>query len=336
MIQTWRSFLQQQKSLNNNQSNSAEHEAGNLITDLSQMTYIEVAGPDALTFLQGQLSCDFNSIDETSASLGAYCNIQGRIECLFLAFKIDNSFYLRFPIGLREATVSELKKYAMFSKVELDADEASLKMVGIGLSGEKIPAHLAEIFDNIPEEPYLATSKDGMSLIRVPGNSPRFELAGSPEKIMGHLKKWEDSLPLLDQHYWEELEIEANLPEIYTETSAKFLPHHINLPDLNAINFKKGCYRGQEIIARMHYRGNIKRHLYYLHGQLQGTIPTAGDPVFAVNDQAKEIGKLVRITTVAGDKITALAEISDSAAESGELGFVIDNKFMPLEHKRTK
>lgn len=149
---------------------------------------IKVSGPDAEKFLQGQLTCNVHSIDD-NPKLAAYCDIKGRVEAIFYINIEKNSFYLQLPKEIAEQTLEELKKYAVFSKVELKIQD-------------------------------------------------------------------------INNTYNEKEEIESGIPQVYNSTRSLFFAHDLNLPELGAVSFTKGCFRGQEIIARMQNRGNIKRKMY--------------------------------------------------------------------------
>lgn len=165
----------------------------------SALKLIKVAGKDAESFLQGQLSCDIKKVTTDKPQLGAHCNIKGRVESLFELFKIDDDFYLLMPTSIIQHALALLKKYAIFSKVELT----------------------------------IVTPYD----ITLPQTVP---------------DEFED---------WRLKQIESGIPTLFPETIALFLPHDINLVELDAVSFTKGCYLGQEIVARMQHLGKPKRHM---------------------------------------------------------------------------
>jgi tRNA-modifying protein YgfZ len=291
MIQNWQEFLQQK---------SAIHP---LITNLSHFGLLKISGPDATSFLQGQLSCDIQDITKGTSSLGAYCNIKGRVECLFRIFLLDECYYLRFPLGLVEQTLNELQKYAAFSKVEVT--DASNEIIKIGVAGKDI-------------ESFLLNPDSQTIVIRVPSprSQSRFEVytcanhSNNPDPLVNTL---EQNIQYVSNNLWELLEINAQLPEIYPETVGKFLPHYINLPQLQAVSFNKGCFRGQEIIARMEYKGTIKRHLQHISCTNSQTLPSPGEDL--LNSSSSIIGKIIRSSLDANQHIQALAEIADHAVD---------------------
>jgi folate-binding protein YgfZ len=226
---------------NNNMSNS---------TFYSKIT---VQGLEAEKFLQGQLTCDMRKASPDKAVLAAHCNPKGRIVSLFFLLKEGERFSLFLPQNLSAIALTNLKKYAQFSK-HVNVQET--------------------VLTDISNWPFL---KDKKELI------------------------------------------EAGIPLIYANTSELFLPHDINLPQLGGVSFDKGCYTGQEIIARMQNLGKPKQHLYRLNFE-SGTTETAFEPgtkIYLPERLESEIGYLV--DAVAQDKsLLALATLKDSILEIGQ------------------
>ena len=166
---------------------------------------ITIAGKNAFTFLQGQLTCDMREINETRCLFGACCNHKGRMMANFFVFQQSENYYFLLPKSMVEPTITHLKKYAVFSKVELTAA------------------------DNIKAVEYWGS---------------------------------EIVLKEMDENTWRLTNIKAGWVWIYPKTSDILVPQMINLQKWGGVNFNKGCYIGQEIIARSEYLGKLKRHLY--------------------------------------------------------------------------
>ena len=199
--------------------------------DLSGLGLLQISGLGAAKLMQGQFSCEIDGITSTHSVMGAHCNPQGRIISLFYVTRIDDDYYLIMPKALLAIAENALKKYAPFFKATLkDATDAWHLL---GASGDE-PANNVSATISLP---------NSHRQIRL--------LAAAPTQ------------DLQDFESWQHLDIQEGIPSLYPETSGTFLPHDLNLPALNAINFAKGCFTGQEIIARMHYRGKPKNHLYY-------------------------------------------------------------------------
>lgn len=217
------------------------------LTVLNYLGMLKVSGPQAKKFLQGQLTADLEKISPTKSSLSAHCNPQGRIISLFRLFLLGDDYYLQMPKVLIPIALTALNKYAIFFKVELC--DVSADWICAGYKG-KINQNLLSEDEITIHASHIILHKDN-----------RYEILGkcdSPSTI----------LPLLEKHYalssprlWRLHTLQLGIPTIYPETSQQFLPHDLNLPALNAVSFTKGCFTGQEIIARMHYKAKLKKRL---------------------------------------------------------------------------
>ncbi|OGT37509.1 MAG: hypothetical protein A3F11_02510 [Gammaproteobacteria bacterium RIFCSPHIGHO2_12_FULL_37_14] len=226
---------------------------------------LKVSGMDAKKFLQGQLTCDVNDVAISESRLAAHCNPQGRIVSLFYLAFFQEAYFLLMPSSMIELTMQALKRYAVFYKVTLADVSNHFSLMGC------VNVDLSNATNIIR--------------INIPSITNRYVVAGEliDLQILQNQVKNVDSLSTND---WKFLDMMAGIPAIYPETSAKFLPHEINLFQFNAISLNKGCYTGQEIIARMHYRGKLKKHLY--HGQIacQHTIPVPGMDIYRQESHA--------------------------------------------------
>jgi len=230
------------------------------IVDLSLVDgLIAVSGPDAVSFLQGQLTVDMTEIKTKKHGLAAFCNLKGRIHALFRLFYDEDSYYLAAPKEVVTQALTQLKKFARFSKVTLT--EVSEEWQHFGIFN-------AEYFDAA-----------GIISLTLSNNLQRFELWGQSKLMQEQWNKLSLTLPIKTFNEWKLLDIEAGIPNIWPETQEKFLPHYLNLPQLGAVSFSKGCYVGQEIIARMQYRGNVKRGLSRVLIESRTTLPAPGTPL---------------------------------------------------------
>ncbi|MEY3183199.1 MAG: tRNA-modifying protein YgfZ [Pseudomonadota bacterium] len=224
---------------------------------------IRVSGVAAQSFLQGQLTCDVNHLQDTMSCLTAHCNTKGRVRTLYRIFRQDGDFYLRCPKSMVDKALSFLQFYARFSKVTLTVVNHAY------IYGLCVPIEQAS---SLPF-PTMAINQliqiDRYTIIKVPGNTDlaRYELYLLPNNPAievantgDALKAWLIKLNNITANTWALTDIMAKIPEIFPETSEQFLPHYLGLPELEAISFNKGCYIGQEIIARMEYRSKQKKY----------------------------------------------------------------------------
>lgn len=248
---------------------------------------IAVSGPDAQTFLQGQLTADIREITATSPGFSAYCNPKGRIRALFRIFYHPDCYFLQLPIGVLPSALTALKKVARFSKVTLEDVSNQWQRVGIFIP-QKYLADLVYL--------KIMDFKD-IIFLPLPCNDPdkRIELIGQPNIVKSIWDKLAelDNSEIGDFDAWKNLDIQAGIPEIWPETVEQFLPHTLNLPALGAVSFTKGCYCGQEIIARMEYRADVKQKLFKLILPNGNAEPRPGSKIFTENDSGEVIGTVV-------------------------------------------
>lgn len=245
-----------------------------MIYELSNTGLIKIEGTDTKKFLQGQLTCNVETLTEKQSCMGAHCNPQGRIISLFYLFQFQNAYYLIMQLHMVPIAISNLKKYAVFFKTEIT--DVSKEMQVIGYQDSDAPLDI-----------------QNSVCIPVSPESQRFIIAGEMNAIQNYLSQQSN---ILSSEHWKTLNIHDGIPTIYPETSEKFLPHEINLDKLHAINFDKGCYTGQEIIARMHYKGKLKNHLYKVEVS-SDSLPKPGADVYVKKDNDSRVcGTLVDVS----------------------------------------
>ena len=338
-MQQWQQFLQDSSShplvLDNKKilsfgDSHAEIQAtksSNVICDLSHLGLLQIQGEDAITFLQGQVTNDVKQLDGNLAHYTAYCSQKGRMIALFLAFAHYDHLHLQLPKELATSIAKRLKMYVMRSKVEIiDVSESIIK---IGLSGQNAADILKPHFSTIPKTDYQLVSLENGAVLKLPGALPRYEIFTdlNSAKLI-----WNDlclHTVAVGAPCWEWLEIQAGIPEVTLNTQEQFVPQMLNLDLLGAINFKKGCYTGQEIVARTHYLGTVKRRTYL--AQINTKVqPKAGDEVF--NDAGEAVGKVVRSAITSMDSYDLLVEIRLESVESGKVflaGIALEIKPLP-------
>lgn len=291
--------------------------SGDVICDLSHYGLIAAYGDDVVSFLQGQFTNDLAQVDLEHSQLGAYCNPKGRMISNFRIIRRQQTYYIVLPYELLETTFNRLRMFVLRAKVTLE--DASEALAHIGLSGEKSEQQLCDIVGIMPEHTDGVVQHENLSIVRVAGTTPRFEIYGLLEDIT---KLWQ----ALDVHaapvgadVWELLNIRAGLPVIVSETSEAFVPQMANMELINGVSFKKGCYTGQEIVARMHYLGKLKRRMYHIHINTDET-PMPGDKLRTEDSKAtQDIGSLVSAQQNPDGGYEALAVIQIKDAEGSAL-----------------
>lgn len=290
----------------------------NVLCDLSHLGLLEISGADAVTFLQGQVTNDVKLLTGTNAHYTAYCNPKGRMLALFLAFVHDDHLHLQLNRELLEPIMKRLKMYVMRSKVEIK--DVSDSITKFGLNGPQAASMLTPLFSVIPSQDYELVTLDNGAILRLPSvnDDVRFEIftnAINAPLIWDVLK---NNCKVVEKPYWDWLEIQAGIPDVTLATQEQFVPQMLNLDILNGINFKKGCYTGQEIVARTHYLGSVKRRTYLAKIACE-IAPQAGEKI--MDAAQNEIGQIVRVAPNLTGNFDVLAELRIDAVAAGGLNY---------------
>ena len=259
---------------------------------MNYFKFIQVQGEKAASFLQGQLTCDIREVNSNQTRLAAYCNHKGRVLASLRVLDFNGDFYLELPESMADFTSKQLQKIALLSRVSLKLAELT-----------SLNCYISEI-NNLPEITDQALIFQNVLIIRAPGTKPRYEIIGHPADLESIHKEWCDKIELIDNEHCRYLDIENGLPWIYPETQDLFTPHMLNFPQLNAVSFSKGCYVGQEVIARTHYLGATKRQLLNITLKAPQS-PKPGDKIY--NEAMQEIGIVVNVAMGAINQYQLLA-----------------------------
>ena len=230
--------------------------AGNHVFALAHLTVLTVSGKDAAQLLQGQITCNINDITESKGSLGAFCNAKGRAITTFLLVKLKEAFALILPVELLETVRKKLQMYILRANVTLTDGSEHYCLTGFSVADEcpdlDFPRHSLE------------TVNTAGCLIKLPSTQSRYLMIAEFETVRNLWVKLtrENQYQPQSSNYWRYQDILSGIPWLTTATSEEFIPQMLNLDKLGGISFNKGCYTGQEIIARTHFLGKSKRALY--------------------------------------------------------------------------
>lgn len=311
-----------------------------VICDLSHYGLIRAYGEEAESFLQNQFCNDVRNVTSSHSELNGYCNPKGRVLAFFRLFFANEQYLLRLPREVLNETLNRLRMFVLMTRVTLE--DASNDLVIIGYSGPEAGDHLRKLFHSIPENVNEVVHIGDTTIIRVSDSPERFEIYGNLDKVRSI---WEqlmaDAIPA-GIGSWELLEINNAIPEIVTETREAFVPQMINLQAIDALSFRKGCYPGQEIVARMQYLGKLKRHMFLAHIN-EEVVPAPGDSLFAENSESGQgAGKVVRAQSNPNGGSDLLAVIEIASQEKGSLrlndtqGPVLDIRSLPYPLEESK
>jgi folate-binding protein YgfZ len=234
---------------------------------------LQVTGPETDSFLQGQFTCDLQQLGDDHWVYGAHCDSKGKTLSNFFLCRDGDGVLLMTSKPAMEASLAQLQKFGVFNKVEIRDATADFQLFGI--FGTAAPARLAELLD----APIATAEPAALSRTE---NAIVLSLGTQPDQYLCLNRG--DALPdNAEPAYWNALEIERGRPTLFSGTIQEFVPQMLNLQALNAISFTKGCYIGQETVARMKYLGKQKRALFRLSGH--------GEPVSAGATVEQQLGE---------------------------------------------
>lgn len=278
---------------------------------------LAVQGPDAVKFLQGQVTCDIKELTDGQVRLGAHCTPKGRMLASFQALQpATEEVWLLMPREEVAFAQSSLGKYIVFSKAKLVDLSEDYRFWGF--SGDGALSLLENHLGPLPAADANWQKGEGFWILRL--NSQRFLVGVAPEAAP-LIDTLINSAELVSENYWTLLDIAAGLGEVRASSRELFTPQSLNFQWVNGINFRKGCYTGQEIVARLHYRGALKRHMYRFAAEdlalTSGQLPPPGQRV--VNSAGQNIGELVIAAVSGADRLELLANVAEDQCEDAFL-----------------
>ncbi|WP_085633030.1 MULTISPECIES: folate-binding protein YgfZ [unclassified Pseudomonas] len=277
---------------------------------LSHEGVLAVRGADAGKFLQGQLTCNINYLSDSQSSLGARCTQKGRMQSSFRILLEGDGVLMAMAGELLEPQLADLKKYAVFSKSKLTDESAAWVRFGL-VNGD---AALNGLGLALPAETDSVARHEGLIAVRVsPDRAELWVPADQADAIKARLSA---ALAEGDLNGWLLGQIRAGIGQVMPSTRELFIPQMLNLQAVGGVSFKKGCYTGQEIVARMQYLGKLKRRLYRVSLEA-GELPEPGTPLFAPS-HGSSIGEVV-LAARAEHNIELLAVLQAEAADEGDV-----------------
>jgi folate-binding protein YgfZ len=277
---------------------------------LSHEGVLAVRGSDAGKFLQGQLTCNLNYLSDSQASLGARCTQKGRMQSSFRILLEGDGVLMAMASELLEPQLADLKKYAVFSKSKLTDESAAWVRFGV----DHGDAALSSLGLELPVDTDSVVRHGGLIAIRV--SPDRAELWVAADQADDIKDKLSAVLTEGDLNQWLLGQIRAGIGQVMPSTRELFIPQMLNLQAVGGVSFKKGCYTGQEIVARMQYLGKLKRRLYRV--QLDASeLPEPGTQLFSPS-HGSSIGEVV-LAARSEQNIELLAVLQAEAAEAGDI-----------------
>lgn len=283
---------------------------------LPQFGVIDVAGDDAATFLHSQLTNDIEHLDAASARLSGYCSPKGRLLGSFLAWRAGHGVRLLVSKDVQPAVQKRLSMFVLRAKAKLT--DASDTLAVVGFAGD-VRDVLSGIFDALPDGVHVKVDSPAGTLIRVPdaAGRKRYLWIGPRAEVDARVAALGGTLPVVSPAVWDWLDIRAGEPRITQPAVEQFVPQMVNFDVIGAVNFRKGCYPGQEIVARSQYRGTIKRRTALAHVAGETDTVHAGVELFHSDDPGQPCGMIVNAAAAPAGGVDALVEIKLAALDNG-------------------
>jgi len=326
MNNNWKEFLlkngakQDHKGLfvfNETYSDSQLANNEDIICDLSHFSTVVIAGGDAAEFIQGQFTNDVDKVDANNSQISSFCNNKGRMIANFHLFQNQQNYFISIKSDLVERSISHLQNYVLRSEVAIQ--DISEQLIHIGICGKNTYSLLAPFIDNLSKTADSVSYNENYIAVCVAGNTPRYEIFCSFEQAKILWQAISDKAKVVNGVYWDYLNIQNGLPFIDNNTSEEFVPQMANMDFINGVSFEKGCYTGQEIVARTHYLGKQKRRTYHVK-ITSNTEPKEGEQLATdTSTENQYIGTLVTVCAVSENEYEALAVIQIKSAEENKL-----------------
>jgi tRNA-modifying protein YgfZ len=339
----WQNFLQRHGALLNN--GVAEHfgdahkellaaAKGTILCDMGQFGTLKVSGEDAPGFLQNMMSSDVALVTPAQAQPSSFNTPKGRILATFLIWKEGGDYFIHVPKSLTESIRKKLSLYVLRAKVKIE--DVSEARVSLGVAGEKAAEFVADhVTKEIPKGLLATTQVEAPVCCSVIGGINRYQINVRAEDAPTLWEKLSAFTTPVGAPVWDWLNIRGGIPVILPATQEQFVPQMANLDLIGAIGFKKGCYPGQEIVARMHYLGRLKQRMYLAH--VDGDTPRAGDKLYSAESAEQSCGMVVNAASApdGGYDLLAVVQIASVEAQPIRLGSQSGAKlaFMPLPYK---
>ncbi|MHB8915553.1 MAG: CAF17-like 4Fe-4S cluster assembly/insertion protein YgfZ [Thiobacillus sp.] len=318
MIESWKTFLQSQgarvengavQDFGHSQAELAATKNGTILADLSQLGLIAFSGEETVAFLQGQLTNDVRELDTHTAQWNGYCSPKGRLLGNFLMWRQGDDYLLQMSGDIRKSVQKKLAMFIMRSKTKArDASDENIRLV---IAGPQALDAVQSALGAQPDAQMQSLQTDSGYVIRV--GADKFVLSLIPAAAEQVWKTLAHSATPVGAPVWDGLRLNAGIPMITAATQDEFVPQMVNLEVIGGVSFQKGCYTGQEIVARSQYLGKLKRRMYLAHVDGEA-IP--GDSLYSADADGQATGMVVNAAPAAEGGCDLLAVMRIESAKS--------------------
>ncbi len=286
---------------------------GTIICDLSHDGIIQVSGADAGAYLQAQFCNDVAALAESGAQWNGWCSPKGRLLATFVVWRNADGYLLQLPRALQAAIQKRMQMFVLRSKVTLT--DVGTQWIRFGVAGAGAAGLIEKMVGALPAQSMsTATMDDGM-IVRVSAN--RFEVIARDALALNWWQELLRGATPVGAPVWDGFGVRAGILTVLPETQDAFVPQMANFELIGGVSFKKGCYPGQEIVARTQYRGILKRRMGLVHGD--GAIPKPGTSVYSTVFGDQAAGAVANVSPAQGGGFDALVVAQIEALKGGTL-----------------
>ncbi|HXF65549.1 MAG TPA: folate-binding protein YgfZ [Burkholderiales bacterium] len=282
--------------------------------ELPQFGLIRFTGEDAQAFLHNQLTCDVAALAPDRSTYGGYCTPKGRLLATFLLWRSEQGFFMQLPASLCESIRKQLSKFILRSKVKAADGTADWELIGV--AGRDAAALVQRAAGVAPRRIHEITRASDATVIHLPVD--RYAIFVTRNRAARIVESLCPGADRVEPEHWDWLDIRAGVPVIHPATQEAFVPQMANLDLIGALSYTKGCYPGQEIVARTHYLGRLKSRMY-LANIAASDKPQPGDKLYCAGLGEQASGAIVSAARSPEGGYDALAVIQSSAAGSGDV-----------------
>ena len=320
MIDSWKTHLQSQGAVIEGGTvlhygdPAAERAAaadGTIVADLSQLGVIALRGDDTATFLQGQLTNDVRALHADSAQWNGYCSPKGRLLGNFLMWRQGEDYCLQLSGDILPSVLKRLSMFILRAKVQ--ARDASDETVRLVVAGPQSQAAVSAAMGTVPDAAMRTASGEAGQAIRV--GEDKFVLSVAPERAAAVWQVLRQSATPVGAPVWDWLRLNAGIPMIVAATQEQFVPQMVNLEVIGGVSFQKGCYPGQEIVARSQYLGKLKRRMFLAHVEAEAA---PGDNLYSADIEGQATGTVVNAAPApaGGFDVLAVAQVESASTQT--------------------
>ncbi|XQW84313.1 tRNA-modifying protein YgfZ [Thalassotalea piscium] len=260
----------------------------NYLIKLDNVSAISLAGEEQVKYLQGQVTCDVTTLTEDTLLHGAHCNAKGKVFSCFRLIEKNQQLLLIQPKATISASLAELKKFGVFAKVEITTTE---QLSYYAIVAEHATALLSKHFSQMPDSITPVVHNHSTTLVYIAGEITRYLLIDQEENLAPLLT--ELALPVMDDQMWVYHEICQGFPCLSSEHIDQYVPQMLNMQAIHGISFTKGCYLGQETVARMQYLGKNKRAMFSLRGQAPHNVSSSDIIEMQLGENWRKAGEVI-------------------------------------------